>query len=110
MWLERFIEEEIQKAIAEGKFSGLKGEGKPLNLDEYFAAPEDLRAAYSLLKSHNMVPQEVELMREISNLKEKIKICADDNERYKLTNALNEKSMALALILERNKLRKRKLI
>lgn len=110
MWLERFIEEEIQKAIAEGKFSGLKGEGKPLNLDEYFAAPEDLRAAYSLLKSHNMVPQEVELMREISNLKEKIKLCADDNERYKLTNALNEKSMAFALILERNKLRKRKLI
>ncbi|RMF99562.1 MAG: DUF1992 domain-containing protein, partial [Acidobacteria bacterium] len=50
MWLERFIEEEIQKAIAEGKFTGLKGEGKPFDLDEYFAAPEDLRAAYSLLK------------------------------------------------------------
>ncbi len=110
MSLEKFIEETIQKAIAEGKFSGLKGEGKPINLDEYFAAPEDLRAAYSLLKNHNIVPQEVELMKEIGELKEKLKSCNDEDERKSLNKLLNEKSMALALTLERNKLRKRKLI
>ncbi|GIU81810.1 MAG: DUF1992 domain-containing protein [Acidobacteria bacterium] len=108
MSFEKFIEEQIQKAIAEGKFDNLKGAGKPVNLDEYFAAPEDVRAMYSLLKHHEFVPQEVELLREIGELKEKINCTADEEEKKALSRVLNEKSMALAMILERNKLKKRK--
>ncbi|MDW8303510.1 MAG: DUF1992 domain-containing protein [Acidobacteriota bacterium] len=108
MWLEKFIEEQIQKAISEGKFSGLKGEGKPINLDEYFAAPEDVRAAYALLKNHKIVPLEVELIREIGELKEKMKVCENERQLKLLSKLLNEKSMALSMILERNRLGKRK--
>lgn len=100
---EKFIEEKIQKAIADGEFDNLKGAGKPLDLDSYFEAPADIRAAYSILKSNDFVPEEVELMREIGELKEKLKNCSGDEEKKKLTKILNEKSLALSIILERNK-------
>ena len=103
MSLEKIIEEKIQKAINSGEFNNLKGAGKPLNFDEYFNAPADLRAGLTLLKNNDFVPQEVELLREIGELKGKIKTCADERERNALNKTLNEKSLALALMLERSK-------
>ena len=107
MSLEKFVEEQIKTAIAEGKFDNLKGAGKPLNLDDYFAAPEDSRVGYTLLKNNDFVPMEIELLREIGELKEKIKNCSDETGKRKLTKTLSEKSLALTLVLERNKLKKR---
>lgn len=98
-----FIEKQIQKAIAEGKFDNLEGKGKPINLDDYFATPEDIRVGYSVLKSQKFVPEEVERLKEIGELKEKLRNCTDEEERKKLTKILNERNLALAIILERNK-------
>jgi hypothetical protein len=53
------------------------------------------------------VPEEVERLREIGELKEKIKNCANEDEKRKLTKILNERNLALSLLLERNKLRRR---
>jgi hypothetical protein len=103
MSYETFIEKQIQKAIAEGKFDNLEGKGKPINLDDYFAAPEDIRVGYSVLKSQKFVPEEVERLKEIGELKEKLRNCTDEEERKKLTKILNERNLALAIILERNK-------
>ena len=103
MSLEKVLEEQIQRAISEGKFDNLKGAGKPLNLDDYFATPEDIRVGYTMLKNNDFVPPEVELLKEIGILREKIKDCTDDNEKKALTKNLNEKSLALTMILERNK-------
>jgi hypothetical protein len=106
MSLEKALEEQIRNAIAEGKFDNLKGSGKPLNLDDYFATPADMRAGYTLLKNNDFVPEEVELMKEIGVLREKIKNCADENEKKALNKRLNERNLALAMILERNKRRR----
>lgn len=103
MSIEKFIEERITKAMAEGEFDNLKGAGKPLNLDAYFGTPEDIRLGYTLLKNNDFVPEEVELLKEIGNLREKLKDCADEPEKQILTKKLNEKSLALTIILERNK-------
>lgn len=103
MSLEKVLEEQIQRAIAEGKFDNLRGAGKPLNLDDYFAAPEDIRVGYTLLKNNDFVPQEVELLKDIGTIKEKLKNCTDEAEKKILIKNLNEKSLALAIILERNK-------
>ena len=108
MSLEKILDEQIRNAIAEGKFDNLKGAGKPLNMDDYFATPEDIRAGYSLLKNNEFVPQEVELLREIGELKEKIKNSPDEEAKKSLNKKLNEKQLALTMILERNKLRGRK--
>lgn len=103
MSLEKIIEERIQEAIANGEFDNLKGMGKPINLDEYFAAPEDVRVGYSLLKSNKFAPQEVDLLKEAGELKEQIKLCLVEAEKTKLTKLLHEKMLALTIILERNK-------
>ena len=107
MSLEKVLEEQIQRAIAEGKFDNLKGAGKPLNLDDYFAAPEDQRAGYTLLKNNDFVPPEIELLKEIGSLREEIKNSTDEAGKKKLNKILNEKSLALTLILERNKRKKK---
>jgi len=103
MSIEKSIEQQIQKAIAEGVFDNLKGKGKPLNFDAYFATPEDVRMGYSILKSNEFVPEEVDRLKEISDLREKIKHCTNAEERQKLTKTLNEKNLALSIILERNR-------
>jgi len=106
MFLEKFVEEKIKQAIEAGEFDNLKGAGKPLNLDEYFNAPADVRAGYSILKSNNFVPEEVELLRKIGFLREKIKHSRDENERRRTRKILEEKSLALRIMFERNKRRR----
>ena len=103
MSLEKFVEEKIQKAIENGEFDNLKGKGKPLDMATYFNTPSEYRAGFSLLKANNFVPEEVEILKEIGLLKEKIKTLEDESEKKTLTKILNEKSLALSILLERNR-------
>lgn len=96
-------EERIREAIERGEFDNLEGAGKPLNLDDYFNTPEDVRMGYSVLKSNKFVPEEIERLKEIGELKEKIKSLTDETERKKLTKILNEKMLAFDLLIERNR-------
>ena len=64
--LEKAVEEQIRQAMAEGKFNNLPGKGKPIDLEAYFQTPEHLRMAYSILKSAGFVPQEVQLLKDIT--------------------------------------------
>lgn len=106
MSIESSIEQKIREAIAAGEFDNLAGKGKPLNFDAYFNTPEDVRMGYSVLKANNFVPEEVDRLKEISELKEKIKFCTDEDEKRKLTKIFNEKNLALAILIEKNKRRK----
>ncbi len=106
MSIESAIEEKIKQAIARGDFDNLAGSGKPLDLDAYFNTPEDVRMGYSVLKSNDFVPEEIEMLREIGNLRTQLKDSTDESEKAILGKKLNEKSLALALIFERNKKRK----
>lgn len=103
MSLASFIEKQIQQAIAEGKFDNLEGKGKPINLDAYFAAPEDVRVGYSVLKAQKFAPEEAYRLKEIGALKRQIKVCDDETKKRNLIKSLNEKTMAFSIILERNK-------
>ena len=100
------IDKLIGEAIARGEFKNLRGEGKPINLDAYFATPEDVRLGYSVLKSNEFVPEEVDRLREVGELKQKLDGCTEEKEKASLKKALAEKELALSLILERNKRRK----
>jgi hypothetical protein len=91
MSLANFIEERIREAMEAGEFDNLEGTGKPLDLDAYFNTPEDLRMGYSVLKSAKIVPEEVDRLKEIGELKEKIKSYSNENEKKKLIKILNEK-------------------
>jgi len=103
MSLSKIIDEQIKNAIEAGKFDNLEGAGKPLDLDAYFNTPEDLRVGYSVLKSSRFIPEEVERLKEIGELKEKVKSCTDERQRKNLSKILNEKILAFNLIMERNR-------
>ncbi len=68
MSLKRIVENRIREAIEAGEFDNLPGRGKPIDLEDYFATPEELRMAYSILKSANCRPEEVELLNELAEL------------------------------------------
>ena len=97
----RIAENRIREAMAGDQFENLPGAGQPLNLEQYFSTPEDLRMAYSILKSANCVPAEVELLNEVSRLERAIAGTADATARQSLQRALTDRQMRLALLLER---------
>jgi hypothetical protein len=59
--------------------------------------------AYSILKSNDFVPEEVEIFREIDALSEKIKTATDAGEATKLTARLHERKLVLQLLLDRRR-------
>src|SRR5512146_3268725 len=59
------IEEQIRRAMAEGKFSNLKGKGKPLNLDQNPFEDPGWRPAYRLLKNAGFTLPWIETRQEI---------------------------------------------
>jgi Domain of unknown function (DUF1992) len=95
-------DEKIKEAIARGEFDNLPGKGKPLDLDAYFATPEHLRMGYSILKSADIIPEEMELLREIEGLK--IFGFFHDSDRKKaLRQQLSEKLTNLNMRMEQNR-------
>ncbi|MGQ0541791.1 MAG: J-domain-containing protein [Blastocatellia bacterium] len=103
MSIESAIEEMIRQAIARGEFDNLEGKGKPLDLDAYFNTPEEVRMGFSILKANDFVPEEVEWLKEIAVLREKIKNSKNEDDTKALTKELRDKSLAFSMILERNR-------
>jgi Domain of unknown function (DUF1992) len=94
------VDKLIEEWVAENEREDLPGKGKPLDLDEYFSWPEDLRLGYSLLKNSGYVPEEVEQSREIKRLEEELQTCSDANLRARLERKLREKQVQLSLRIE----------
>ena len=77
--LELLAEQKIADAVERGELAGLPGEGAPLVLDDDALVPEDLRAAYRLLKNAGYIPPEVDALREISELERFVQTAAGDD-------------------------------
>jgi len=61
-------ERKIAEALARGELDNLPGEGRPLELDDDALIPEELRAAYRILKNAGFVPPEVQALNDIASL------------------------------------------
>jgi Domain of unknown function (DUF1992) len=103
----RIAENRIREALEQGVFENLPGAGQPLSLEEYFSTPEDLRMAYSILKSANCAPAEVELANEIARLERAIAQSEDTKARRDLQRALTDRQTQLAVMLEQRSRRSR---
>ena len=97
------VDEKIKEAIARGEFDNLPGKGKPLDLDAYFATPEHLRMGYSILKSANIIPEEMELLRQIEDLKKSLDSSTNRTEKKALRQQLCEKLTNLNMRMEYNR-------
>ena len=105
MSLEKIIDEKIEQAMAKGEFDNLPGKGKPLDLDGYFATPEHLRMGYSILKSAEIIPEEMDLLKQIERLRQSLDSATDPLEKNALGQQLSEKITNLNMRME--KLQKR---
>ena len=103
MSIEKFVDEQVRRAIEAGEFDNLAGKGKPIDLRAYFETPEDLRLAYSILKSNNFVPEEVELLKEIEALKTRLASSADDQQKERLKKEITDKTYTFNMLIEKRK-------
>jgi hypothetical protein len=103
MSFQKNVDEKIKEAIARGEFDNLPGKGKPLDLDAYFATPEHLRMGYSILKSAHIIPEEMELLREIEGLKKSLDSSTTRIEKKALRQQLSEKLTNLNMRMEQNR-------
>jgi hypothetical protein len=107
MSFERNVDEKIKEAITRGDFDNLPGKGKPLDLDAYFATPEHLRIGYCILKSADIIPEEMELLREIEGLKKSLNSSTIRIEKKALRQQLSEKLTNLNMRMEQHKKKQR---
>lgn len=94
------IEKLIDEWIAQTSEEHLPGKGRPLDLDEYFGWPEEMRMVYLLLRNAGCVPAEVELLQEIDSLKQSLQRCTQPEKRRKFQDQLQARQVELNMRLE----------
>lgn len=83
------VEQRIRDAQEQGLFDNLPGRGKPLKLDDDSSVPEDLRLTFKVLKNSNCLPIEMELRKEVYNLRQLLNEAIDPETRRQLRRELN---------------------
>lgn len=107
MSFDKAVEAIIKEAQARGEFDDLPGAGKPIDLDAYFNTPEDVRAAYAILKNAGILPQEIELLQDIAALKEKLGAEKSESEQSRLRKEIEKKRLEFNLLMERQQKERR---
>ena len=87
--LDAIAERRIREAQERGEFDDLPGAGAPLILEEDALIPEDLRAAYRVLKNSGFLPPDLEIYREIRDAEQLLQRVADDDERARIMSRIN---------------------
>jgi hypothetical protein len=101
-YIERLAEQRILEAQRKGDFDNLPGKGKPLELKDLSAVPEDLRMAYHVLKNAHVLPPEAELLKDIHILEDLLKHIEDEGERTSLAKSLQWKLIKLDMLKRRS--------
>lgn len=87
--MDALVEKHVREAQAQGAFDNLPGAGAPLQLDDDAMVPEELRAAYRVLKNSGYVPPEVEALRDLKEVEHMLERARDDAERNTLIGKFN---------------------
>ena len=107
MAFERIVEAMIKDAMERGEFDNLPGKGKPIDLTEYFETPEDVRLANSVLKGAGMTSREVDLLKEIAELKQILAALPKEEKRRQIEQQIQQKQVEFSLMMEQRKRQRR---
>lgn len=92
----------LQESEASGELKQAKGYGKPLDLgDGYFETPEELRMGYKILKDSGFTPPEIELKKNIAQIREQLDRIGPGEQRETLLRKLHDMEIGLALAMDR---------
>ncbi|MBQ7609395.1 MAG: DUF1992 domain-containing protein [Desulfovibrionaceae bacterium] len=79
--IQYIAEKRIAEAMDKGEFDNLPGRGKPLEIEDLSAVPEDLRMAYKILKNAGCLTPELEERKTITSTLELLEGLTDERER-----------------------------
>lgn len=109
MSLDRIVEALIKEAQERDEFDNLPSKGKPIDLTAYFETPEEVRMAQSVLKNAGMTSPEVQLLKEIAELRQVMEAAKDDARKQEIGKQIQEKQIQFNIMMERQqRLRKGK--
>lgn len=94
------VEQKLAEAERAGAFQDLPGAGRPLELEDLSAVPEELRASWILLKTHGFVPPELEARKAWLRLEDLLVACADERERPALQGEARKALLRYRLLME----------
>lgn len=97
---DQIVEAKIKEAIRNGEFDNLPSKGKPINLDNWARLPEDIRVGYTLLKNAGYVPEEVQLLKKVGELRRQFTSSNNQNEKAVISNKLRETELKYNLLME----------
>lgn len=98
-FMHSIVEEKIQAAIRRGEFENLPGAGKPLPPDELDKVPEELRIGFKMLKNAGLIPEEMQLRKDMVTLGDLLSVCRDETERNKLQRELSAKKLRYQFLM-----------
>ncbi|SDJ49785.1 DnaJ family domain-containing protein [Salimicrobium halophilum] len=104
MSLDHIIEEKIKKAVRDGDFDDLPGKGEPLPKDEFAHVPDELRNSYRVLKNAGMLPEEMQVKKEVVELEELLENITDPEEKNNTEQKLTEKRLRFQMLMEKRKM------
>lgn len=87
--LDALAEQHIAQATARGEFKDLPGTGAPLPPEDMELVPEELRAAYRLLKNSGCLPSELQVYAELREIEHLLTRTHAGEERRNLLARMN---------------------
>jgi hypothetical protein len=99
-FFEKIAEQKIRIAMERGEFDNLPLKGKPLPPDDLANVPEELRMSYKILKNANIIPEEIQLRKDLLTLRNLLQACDNESEIEDLTKKINEKQLRYNLLTE----------
>jgi hypothetical protein len=99
--LDLLAEARIQEAIAAGLLNEHPYKGRPLPRDNAAMVPEEVRGAYRILKNAGLIPEELELRKEIVRLRDLLLVVEDEADFRSMRRRLNEKILRYEMLMER---------
>ena len=107
MSFDRIVEALIKQAQERGEFDNLPGKGKPIDLTDYFETPEEVRLAQSVLKNAGMTSPEVQILKEIAELRQLYETVTDEKKKQEIWKQIQDKQIEFNLMMERQKRQRR---
>lgn len=107
MNFDKLVESIIKEAMERGDFDNLPGKGRPIDLSTYFDTPEDVRMAYTVLKNAGLNAREVDLLKEIAELKRVHAALLDKDKKRDIHKEIEKRQLEFSLMMERQRRQRR---
>ena len=96
-------EQKIKAAIRDGAFDKLPFHGKPLQLDADASVPAVLRMSFQVLRNAGILPEEMRLKKELSELQQTLRETADETTRRHLQMQVSMLETRYQLLIARHR-------